>query len=204
MRTFLSTLFLLALCGSATAQSCQSAPSVISDLNKEISRKLINLGCAISATYQGGDTRNFNKCVSDATKYQQLVQHMVTYWNGRKNKWSTIGPRRLNFGQYEHGRIVSTGGRMYISCVPSNKESMTVNIDELDGKGKTSFAVCKVDRRGNYTPVRTGWFNDTSDRKKNKREKRSFTINNVKGYLVTIHFDGKSVGNTFQYKVRVR
>lgn len=204
MRFLLSSVLFLALSALATAQSCQSAPSVISDLNREISKKLINLGCAISATYQGGDTQTFNKCVTDATKYQKLVQHMVTYWNGRKDKWSTIGPRRLNFGQYEHGRLVSTGGRMYISCVPSNKNTMTVDISELDGKGKASFVVCKVDRRGNYTPLRTGWFNDTSDRKKNKREKRSFTIRGVQGHIISIHFDGKSVGNTLQYKVRVR
>lgn len=204
MRILFSTLALLFCCGLATAQSCQSAPSVISDLNKEISKKLIKLGCAISATYQGSDTQNYNNCISDVTKYQKLTEQMVTYWNGRKNSWSTIGPRRLNFGQYEHGRLVSTGGRMYISCVPSNKNTMTVDISELDGKGKTSFVVCKVDRRGNYTQLRNGWFNDSSDRKKKTNEKRSFTISGVQGHLISIHFDGKSVGNTFQYKVRVR
>ena len=93
---------------------------------------------------------------------------------------------------------------MYISCVPSNKKTLTVDIQELDGKGKASFVVCKVDRRGNYTKLRTGWFNDTSDRKKKKDEKRSFTISGVQGHIISIHFDGKSVGNTFQYKVRVR
>lgn len=204
MRILFSTLLLLCCFGIAAAQSCQSAPSVISDLNKEIANKLIKLGCGISAVYSGGDAQTFNNCISDVTKYRKLTEQMVTFWNGRRNSWSTIGPRRLNFGQYEHGRLVSTGGRMYISCVPSNKNTMTVDISELDGKGKTSFVVCKVDRRGNYTPLRTGWFNDSSDRKNKKDEKRSFTIKGVKGHIISIHFDGKSVGNTFQYKVRAR
>lgn len=186
------------------AQSCRKAPSVVADLNQEIARKLIKLGCGISAANKGGDTQTFINCIADAEKYRQLTEQMVAYWNGRKNSWSTIGPRRLNFGQYEHGRLVSTGGRIYISCVPSNKSTLTVDIDELEGKGKTNFVVCKVDRRGNYTQLRTGWFNDTSDRKEKKDEKRSFSISGVKGHLISVHFDGKSVGNTFQYKVRVR
>lgn len=204
MRTLLLYILLLCCGGLATAQSCQSAPSVISDLNEEIAKKLIKIGCGISTAYSGGDAKTFNACISDINKYRKLTDQMVAYWNGRKSSWSTIGPRRLDFGKYEHGRLVSTGGRMYISCVPSNKSTLTVDISELDGKGKASFVVCKVDRRGNYTQLRRGWFNDSSDRKKKKDEKRSFKISGVKAHIISIHFDGKSVGNTFQYKVRVR
>lgn len=198
MRILFSTLALLFCCGFATAQGCQSAPSVVSDLNRQIGKELVKLGCGVY------NPNNFSECVQTADKYRRLVAAMTTYWNRRSNSWATIGPRRLDFGQFESGRIVSTGGRMYISCVPSNKNSMTVEIQEIDGKGKTSYAICKVDSKGNYRNLKTGWFNENSKGKSNKKQKRTHTITGVKGHLITIHFDGKSVGNTFQYKIKVK
>ncbi len=195
MRYFFSTLLLLCCVGFATAQSCQSAPSVISDLNSEINKVLKDKGCSPAS---------FPNCLANPATYTHLTSKMVQYWNQRSSAWSTIGPRRLDFGSWEEGRIVSTGGRMYLSCVPSNKNSMTVNINELDGKGKTSYVICKIDKNGNYTKLHTGWFNEINSQQSNKSETRSHQLNNVNGYIISIHFDGKSVGNTFQYKVRVQ
>lgn len=195
MRLFISFLFLLLFCASVSAQSCKSAPSVVSDLNKQISKVLKTKGCNPS---------NFPNCLANPGTYAYLTSQMVKYWNGRSSNWATIGPRRLNFGSYENGRIVSTGGRMYVSCVPSSKSSMVVDIKELDGKGKTSYVICKVDKNGKYTKLKTGWFNEINSQKSNKRETRQHTLKGIKGHLISIHFDGKSVGNTFQYKVRVK
>ncbi|TXF89992.1 hypothetical protein FUA23_08550 [Neolewinella aurantiaca] len=195
MRLFTSFLFLFAFCASVSAQSCKSAPSVVSDLNRQISKILKTRGCAPS---------NFPTCLTNPTTYLHLTKEMVKYWNGRSSNWATIGPRRLDFGNYENGRIVSTGGRMYISCVPANKSTMTVDIKELDGKGKTSYVICKVDKDGRYTKLKTGWFNEVNSQKSNKRESRQHTLKGVKGHIISIHFDGKSAGNTFQYKVRVK
>ncbi len=195
MRFLISSLFLLLFCASVSAQSCKSAPSVVSDLNRQISKVLKTKGC---------NAANFPSCLSNPTTYLHLTKEMVKFWNGKRTSWATIGPRRLNFGNYENGRLVSTGGRMYISCVPSDKSSMVVDIKELDGKGKTSYVICKVDKNGNYTKLKTGWFNEINSQKSNKRETRQHTLRGVKGHLISIHFDGKSVGNTFQYKVRVK
>ncbi|MEM1358495.1 MAG: hypothetical protein AAGF89_09860, partial [Bacteroidota bacterium] len=153
---------------------------------------------------QGCKPSNFPQCLSNPTTYLDLTEKMVKFWNKRSNSWATIGPRRLNFGTYENGRIVSSGGRMYVSCAPFNKRVLTIDIKELDGKGKTSYVICKVDRKGNYTKLVTGWFNEVNSQKSNKKETRSHTIKGALGHLISIHFDGKSVGNTFQYKVRVK
>lgn len=195
MRFLFSSLLLLLFCASMSAQSCKSAPSVVSDLNRQISKVLKAKGCNPS---------NFPSCLSNPGTYAHLTSQMVKYWNSRSSNWATIGPRRLNFGNYENGRVVSTGGRMYISSVPSNQSTMVVDIKELDGKGKTSYVICKVDKNGRYTKLKTGWFNEINSQKSNKRETRQHTIKGVKGHLISIHFDGKSVGNTFQYKVRVK
>lgn len=195
MRLLISTFFLVLFCASISAQSCKSAPSVVSDLNRQITKALKIKGCSAD---------DFPTCLANPTTYTYLTSEMVKYWNSRSNNWASIGPRRLNFGNYENGRIVSTGGRMYISCVPSNKSSMVVDIKELDGKGKTSYVICKVDKNGRYTKLKTGWFNEISSQKSNKRETHQHTLKGVKGHIISVHFDGKSVGNTFQYKVRVK
>ena len=198
MRLLLSSLCFLFCLGTMSAQSCKSAPSVVADLNGKITKVLKAQGCALS------NPRNFNKCMMNAAMYGTLKTEMNSYFNSRSRSWAKIGPRRLDFGKYNEGRIVSTGGRMYISAVPSNKTSLTIDIKELDGKGKVSYVVCKVDRNGRYTKLKTGWINEINSQKSNKRETRRHTLTNVQGYLITVHVDGKSVGNTFQYKVRVQ
>lgn len=198
MKIFFSTLLFLVCFGVAGAQSCTSAPSVVSDLNGKIANVLKAQGCALT------DPNNFNQCMDEPGLYANLKSQMNTYFNSRSSNWSSIGPRRLDFGTYEEGRIVSTGGRMYISAVPSNKNLMTVDIKELDGKGKVSYVICKVDRKGNYTKLAVGWINEINSQKSDQRETRQHTIRGVKGHLISVHFDGKSVGNTFQYKVKVQ
>jgi len=47
---------------------------------------------------------------------------------------------------------------------------MVVDIKELAGKGKTSYVICKVDKNGRYTKLKTGWFNEINSQKSNKRE----------------------------------
>ena len=198
MRTFLFTLLFAAFSGLVSAQGCASAPAVISSLNKKLVSLMQDQGCRLTGpTYA-------SQCLTSLSKYDKISQEMVKHWNGNQRNWSNIGPRRLDFGKTSQGRLVSTGGRMFISSMPAKKNEMTVTLNEIDGKGKTSFAVCKVDRYGNYIKLRTGWFNDSGKRKSNKREKRSFTIKGVKGHLISVHLDGKSVGNTFQYQLKVR
>lgn len=198
MRTFFFTLLLVFTASAAQAQGCSSATKVFSDLNKKLVAVTKKYGCAATGKVYAG------ACLTAVSTYDKMSKEMVSYWNGHSRNWSTIGPRRIDFNKWQQGRIVSTGGRMFISAVPANKNTMTVDIKEIDGKGKTSYAVCKVDRYGNTVNLKTGWFNKEKKGKDNKRQSRSFTISGVKGYLVTIHFDGKSVGNTFQYQVRVK
>ena len=198
MRTLLfSCLFFLSLTG-LRAQGCKSATAVFSDLNAKLTGLMKKHGCELSGPSYA------DACLDAVSKYDKISREMVSYWNKNARSWSTIGPRRLDFGEWNQGRIVSTGGRMFISTMPARKNTMTVDIKEIDGKGKVSYAICKVDRHGNCITLKTGFFNENSKAKSNKRQSRSITLNNVKGRLLTIHFDGKSVGNTFQYQVKMR
>lgn len=186
----------LSFTNQVQAQGCKSATVIVKDIFNNYGKILATVGCTLA---------NQTACLDNAQKYAEMTTKMIAEWNkkSKTTSWATIGPRRLDFKKDHIGKIVSTGGRMFISPIPSNKNQLTVSINELDGKGKTSVVICKVDKNNNYFPLATKWFNDTSDRKSKKNEKRNFTISGVKGYLISIHFDGKSVGNTFQYKLKV-
>lgn len=182
---------------SVQAQGCKSATAVVTDIYNNYGKVLKKFGCSLTKQ---------NSCLDNVNKYEKIVKEQIAYWNKRSKTtaWATIGPRSMKFGDNYKGTLIGTGGRMFISVAPSNKSSLTVSIDELDGKGKTSVVICKVDKNGTYWPLATKWFNDTKARKKDKREKRKFTIKGVKGHLISVHFDGKSVANKFQYKLNIR
>ena len=190
------TLLVFTANNNVQAQGCKSATVVVKDIYKNYGKLLAKLGCSLT---------NQSSCLSSIQKYSQMTKDQIKYWNSRSKttQWATIGPRMMEFNTNYKGKIVSTGGRMFISPIVSNKSTLNVSIEELDGKGKVSVVICKVDKNGTYWPLATKWFNDTSDRKSKKNEKRNFTIKNVKGHLISVHFDGKSATNTFQYKLKV-
>lgn len=146
--------------------------------------------------------QSFPACNSVA-KVNKVVKSMVKFWNwAAKNSWAKIGPRQLFFTKAFEGRIVSTGGRLWISPVPSRKDKVKVNIQELDGKGKTGVAICKTGPNGKVIKVANVMFNPNNKAQKNKRERKEIMIGGAKNFIISVHFDGKSVANTFKYKVR--
>lgn len=179
------------------AQGCKSATAIVTDIFNNYGQVLAKFGCSLTKQDQ---------CLNTVSTYSKMTTDMVKYWNSRSGTtaWATIGPRMLEYNTNYTGKIVSTGGRMFISVIPSNKKELEVSIEELDGKGKVSVVICKIDKNGTYMPLATKWFNDNSDRKSNKREKRNFTVKGVKGHLISVHFDGKSATNTFQYKIKIK
>lgn len=184
-----SALVVMGTGGQAWAQSCDSAAKVTSDIWDEVDTFVKIYPCVTVVD-----------CV--VKKGSLLTDKLTSFWNAAAgNSWARIGPRKLPFGSTLEGTLVGTGGRMYISF-PASETPITVTITETDGKGKASVVICKVDEKNRRTKVATRWFNDTSARKKETREKRSVTVKGVKGEIITVHLDGKSVGNTFGYKIK--
>lgn len=182
------------------AQNCNSAASVAADIWGKVHNVAIQGGCAAA---QAAGYVDYASCFNTATKINDLTGKLVQFWNSKvNNSWATIGPRRLNLNQNLTGTIVSTGGRKFVSFPILNKNSVRITIDETGGKGKTSVTVCKINKNNQKTNVGTKWFNDTSQKKKKTNEKRTFTVNGAKNQIITVHMDGKSVGNTFKYKLR--
>ncbi len=194
--TILSILFF----GTNTvsiAQSCNSAAQIVSDIWDAAEDKAVAVGCSSASVSTG-----YGLVACAALKGVQYTSKMITYWNSKvNNSWATIGPRSIQKGDTENGNIIGTTGRKYITPYPLDYDNATITINEKDGKGKMCVVVCTTDKNGNTVKIAEKWFNDTSSRKKKKNEKRTITISNSKAKVVSIHFDGKSVTNSFKYSV---
>ena len=186
------------ICG----QSCSNGEKITGDIFDETKSKLAKEGCSIAEWAAG---KRLPKCVATLDKYENYVKDMIRFWNLKaKYAWAKIGPRRIEVGKMESGRIVSTGSRLFITPAPLNVDKVTVEIQEIDGKGKTGVFVCKVNNKNRAIKEQEWTFNDTSKKKDNQREKRKITLTGVRGHLLKINFDGKSASNTFQYKVTIK
>jgi hypothetical protein len=171
-------------CGTKTAK-------VVGDVYKQLDKVLKSAGC-----------KALPQCATVA-KINSVISNMVKFWNwAAKNSWAKIGPRRLVFNSALTGRVVSTTGRLFVSAYPSLKDSVKVTIQETDGKGKTGVAVCKTSPKGNVTRVVNWGFNPNDKAKKNKRERKEIVITGAKNHVISVHLDGKSVGNTMSYTLR--
>ncbi|MCB9558477.1 MAG: hypothetical protein H6707_20340 [Deltaproteobacteria bacterium] len=161
---------------------------VASDIYQQLDKVLKSAGCA-----------SMPQCATVA-KVNTVVKNMVKFWNwAAQNSWAKIGPRRLDFNTALTGRIVSTGGRLFVSAHPAIKDTVKITIQEIDGKGKTGVAICKTARGGKVIKVANVMFNPNDKAKGNKRERKEVLVNGARSHVISVHFDGKSVGNTLQY-----
>ncbi len=198
----LAIALLFSVSSQSHAQNCNSAASVVADIWTKVHDVAIEIGCGGARAMTAGNL-NYSLCFNTAGKLNDLTGNLVQFWNSQvNNSWATVGPRRLDLNQNHTGTLVSTGGRKFVSLPVLNKNSITVTIDETGGKGKTSVTVCKINKNNQKTNIGTKWFNDSKQKKKKSNEKQTFTVNGAKDHIVTVHMDGKSVGNTFKYKLR--
>lgn len=196
----LAIAILFSVTSQSHAQNCNSAASVAADIWGKVHNVAIQGGCVAA---QAAGYINYAACYNTASKINDLTNKLVQFWNAKvNNSWATIGPRRLTLNQNHTGTLVSTGGRKFVSFPVLNKNSVTITINETGGKGKTSVTVCKINANNQKTNIGTKWFNDTKKKKKKSNEKHTFTVNGAKNRIITVHMDGKSVGNTFKYKLR--
>jgi hypothetical protein len=183
--------------------SCNSAAKVVSDIWQEWDEEIIKLGCAGIAAYVQNPAIMM-ECLEKGNKANEAVQRMVSFWNRMVgNTWAQLGPRELVLNTNLQGTLQGTGGRMFVMQHPLRADKATVSIDERDGKAKTEVTICKAGPNASLTPVRTLWFNDEKADKRDQSEDRSVSLSDVKGYLLVVHLDAKSVTNKFAYTLRV-
>jgi|GEM_PF-1618132 len=181
------------------AGSCSSAASVTSSLWKKYGDVATKLGCTVASAASQGAV-DLVTCVQQVGKYDESVKKMVGYWNTMAaSSWATIGPRRWDMDKTHKGKIVGTAGRMFIMPAPVEDNNFYVELEKTDGKGKASFTVCQVAPDGTKKKVWDMTVAPGSDNKGKTWRKR---LPNTKGYIYTVHLDGKSVAKSLSYQLR--
>ena len=196
--TLLAALFAIAPFGEANAGNCESGTKVAEDIWREHDTELKALGCAAVAIASSGSVPP-NACLDAADKADKVAKDMIAFWNkAAGNSWAKIGPRRLDSGETHEGKLVSTGGRMFITPMPLGSKSAEVRIKKLDGKAKTEVTVCK-EHRGKYTKL----WSFVIENGKDKGEVWKKTFSGVKGHNIVVHLDSKAATNSLTYTVRL-
>lgn len=182
---------------TAHAGSCDSGTKIMSDVWAEHDEVVKKLGCAIVAVASEGMVPP-NACLDAADKTAKVATQMIAFWNKMAGDgWAKIGPREFKLGSVNKGTLVSTGGRMFITSTPLEKDGLDIKIKKTDGKAKTHVTICK-DNHGKKTKLAEF---DIENGKDNVGKVFSRSLSGVRGHLVSVHLDAGSVANTFSYEL---
>lgn len=199
---FLSTLLsggiAAAPIADAHAGGCESGTKVASDIWGKYDGVIEKLGCAVVMVASEGAVPP-NACLDAAEKVAKVADEMIKFWNAAaQNSWAHIGPRRLDLGETLKGRLVSTGGRLFVSDRPLEDDEIELKIEKLDGKAKTEVTVCSEFRGKISKP----WTFTIDNGNENTGKVWKKTIKGMRGHILMVHLDAKSVTNTMQYTLR--
>ena len=125
---------------------------------------------------------------------------MSKYYNViRKKLVSKNHPRRLEFAR-KKGKLVSTLGRTWITPEPIEFSTVEVHFHKLGGKGKASVTVYELPKSAQAKKL---WELIVKKGDENKGKKWKKTITSAKGKLLAVVVDGKSVGKSIEYELRI-
>lgn len=138
--------------------------------------------------------------LASSLPYVDKVEEMIKFWNANVGgTWATLGPRALTPDTDLEGSVVGKGERVFIAPAPTNKDSITVELEKLAGKAKTNVTVCSVSEAGR--PVKLWEF---TAGKGGYTKTWTKTINGVKNKVITVHLAGMSASKKFKYELRAR
>jgi len=188
---------------SPAIDGCRSAVQVATDINKKWGQEIIAVGCVGAQLYAGGevDLQVTLECIKNVKKYEEIAKQMISFFNSAANNgWATLGPRRIEFGTAQKGTVVSAASRVFVSPLPVDKDSVTVQVKKIDGEAQADIIICKVDGKGNYIKLAQVEFAKGDN---NVGQVITKTVSGVKGYLVQVRIDADSVIKKFEYQLTV-
>lgn len=183
----------------AKAGSCDSLASHTAKLWKNWDDVVKGAGCVV-ATVASEGMIPFPKCLEEANKYDKAVQDMIRRWNQSGHNGSgTIGPRLIDYGDAQTGKVLGTTGRVFVSPAPLLSDEVQILLTKTDGKSKGEVTVCTEDVKRNRHKVWT--FKIPNGKDKGSWSK---TLKGVKNHILSVHIDGGSFTNTLSYKLLVK
>lgn len=108
------------------------------------------------------------------------------------------GDRILFVGETQRGNLVAGANRGFQTGAPLDKDSLTIELNKIDGGNGALVKICTVDETG--TTKRVGTLNFAED---NTNGAKKVTVNGVQGKIVRvdIHSFGGAI-KKFQYTVK--
>lgn len=110
------------------------------------------------------------------------------------------GDRVLFIGETQKGNLIAGANRGFQAGAPSDKDSMTVEVNKIDGGNGALVKICAVDENGNQTRVGTINFAEDST-----TGKKTANVSGIKGKIVRvdIHSFGSAI-KKFQYTLTTK
>jgi hypothetical protein len=192
--------------------SCDSAISAIVNLWGEYGEIAKRLGCTAAGVAVGVATSNpqaalmtIQQCLERADKIEDAIRTAESAFSEVIGRTSglTIGPRLLRLDTWESGTIVGTTERLFLTAAPMSRNSATFLLHEQGGKGKVSVTVCAFTADRDHRKLVDFVVNESEAEKDDKDQKFSIRLSGVEGRWISVHLDGKSVANTFKYKLKL-
>ncbi len=174
---------------AGTDGSCQTAANLGSKVWNETPDMVKN---AVSSSGPFGAT---------AMNAAKLIDKGIKIWNAlaKDKSWAKIGPRRMDFGEWNQGHLLGFTERMFISGIPS-PNPVKFDFHKTGHDGEVKVVVCKVPKQGPAKVVKS--FTVPADSPEGKV--KSFTIDNAKGHVITVVLHGKSLSRSLSYKLRAK
>jgi microsomal dipeptidase-like Zn-dependent dipeptidase len=187
---------------AAADRACGPSERFAADLWKNYGELARRYGCARSESdTQGmGLARTVEACERDGMIAAKIRAGLVRrYRDAQVTKSITNHPARLRFSA-QKGKLTSTLGRTWIDPEPYELDEVEVELRKVDGKGKVSVEVCAHTADG---VSRSIWSREIDNGKDNIGQTWRPTIPRVKGAILSVTIDGKSVANSFEYELRL-
>jgi len=194
--------------------SCESAVSAITNLYEKYGDVAAKVGCAAAGVGVGiaskdaaSALKTIQTCLEKKDQVEKAIKDAEAQYESVIGRTSglTIGPRLMRLDTWESGTIVSTGERLFLTAAPMPTNNPVLRIRELDGKGKVSITVCSFtvgkDGKADTTKIKDFLVNEDKGEQKDKSQSYNITLSGVEGRWISVHVDGKSVTNTFKYKI---
>lgn len=112
---------------------------------------------------------------------------------------ATVGPRRLEIdGENETGTILGKTKSTFVTP-PSFNNKVIITINKYDGKAETGVTICTHSSDGSTETETSYVFPNENDSRV-----KTFTINNVKGKIISVAMKNNSIANKFQYRINAQ
>ncbi len=195
----------IALClaprGAGASEPCHASDNLAGRLWDKYRELAVRYRCAQGEAAGGPLALVAARCEADPMIAAKIRAGMAHHYS-RKSLFERLAlkqPARLRFAD-QHGSLFGTLGRTWINPEPYDQDQVEVELTKLDGKGKVSVEVCAHTPDGRSRPV---WSQELDPGKDSIGRTWRRSIEDVRGAILSVTIDGKSVTRTFEYDLRL-